>query len=107
MHVACCECKAVCPKCVTQASTQARIESIKLVLCVASCQSWAGESEQGLRGVFAAARRLAPAIVFIDEVDAIAPSRCASQLSQQAGVRGSHAVWASSAAPPVAVVTML
>lgn len=35
----------------------------------------AGESEAGLRGVFAAAQRLAPAVVFIDEVDALAPAR--------------------------------
>mmetsp|Transcript_25804 Transcript_25804/g.66464 ORF Transcript_25804/g.66464 Transcript_25804/m.66464 type:complete len:815 (+) Transcript_25804:517-2961(+) len=34
-----------------------------------------GESEAGLRGVFAAAKRLAPAVVFIDEVDALAPAR--------------------------------
>lgn len=35
----------------------------------------AGESEAGLRGVFAAARALAPAVVFIDEIDALAPAR--------------------------------
>ena len=35
----------------------------------------AGESEAGLRGIFAAAQRLAPAMIFIDEVDAIAPAR--------------------------------
>ncbi|GAB4820356.1 hypothetical protein N2152v2_007402, partial [Parachlorella kessleri] len=34
-----------------------------------------GESEAGLRGVFAAAKALAPSVVFIDELDAIAPSR--------------------------------
>lgn len=34
-----------------------------------------GESEVGLRGVFAAARACAPSIVFIDEIDAIAPAR--------------------------------
>ena len=34
-----------------------------------------GESEKALRDVFDAARRAAPAIVFIDEIDAIAPAR--------------------------------
>lgn len=34
-----------------------------------------GESESGLRGIFAAARALAPCIIFIDEIDALAPSR--------------------------------
>lgn len=34
-----------------------------------------GESESGIKGVFAAARALAPSVIFIDEVDAIAPAR--------------------------------
>lgn len=34
-----------------------------------------GESEKRLRGVFESARELAPAIIFIDEIDAIAPKR--------------------------------
>lgn len=34
-----------------------------------------GESESGLKGIFAAARALAPSILFIDELDALAPSR--------------------------------
>src|SRR4051794_29854532 len=36
---------------------------------------WQGESEQRLRGTFAEARRRAPAVVFIDEVDNIVGSR--------------------------------
>ncbi|GAX79006.1 hypothetical protein CEUSTIGMA_g6446.t1 [Chlamydomonas eustigma] len=36
---------------------------------------YCGESEAGLRGVFAAARALAPSVIFIDEVDALAPAR--------------------------------
>ncbi|KAK9807627.1 hypothetical protein WJX72_004612 [[Myrmecia] bisecta] len=34
-----------------------------------------GESEDGLLGVFAAARAAAPSIIFIDEIDALAPAR--------------------------------
>lgn len=34
-----------------------------------------GESEAGLRGIFAAASALAPSVIFIDELDAIAPAR--------------------------------
>lgn len=34
-----------------------------------------GESEVGVKGIFAAAKACAPSIVFIDEIDAIAPSR--------------------------------
>lgn len=36
---------------------------------------WVGESERGVREVFARARALAPAIVFFDELDALAPQR--------------------------------
>jgi transitional endoplasmic reticulum ATPase len=34
-----------------------------------------GESEAALRAIFAAARAVAPAVVFIDEIDALAPAR--------------------------------
>jgi len=34
-----------------------------------------GESESNLRAVFAAAREAAPAVVFLDEIDALAPAR--------------------------------
>ena len=34
-----------------------------------------GESEEKLRRIFATARRYAPAIIFIDELDSIAPKR--------------------------------
>ncbi len=37
-------------------------------VCVCVC---AGESEARLKGVFAAARHLAPAIIFFDEIDAV------------------------------------
>lgn len=36
---------------------------------------WLGESEEAVRQVFALARQLAPAIVFFDQIDAIAPVR--------------------------------
>jgi SpoVK/Ycf46/Vps4 family AAA+-type ATPase len=38
-----------------------------------------GESEAGLRAVFEAARKSEPAIIFIDEIDAIVPSRESNQ----------------------------
>jgi len=36
---------------------------------------WLGESEEAVRQIFALARQLAPAIVFFDQIDAIAPMR--------------------------------
>ena len=36
---------------------------------------WVGESEKGVREVFKKARQAAPCIVFIDEIDALAPRR--------------------------------
>ena len=36
---------------------------------------WYGSSEANLRGIFEEARKRAPAIIFIDEIDAIAPKR--------------------------------
>ncbi|MEW5955419.1 MAG: CDC48 family AAA ATPase [Candidatus Micrarchaeota archaeon] len=36
---------------------------------------WVGESEKGLREIFRKARLVAPAIVFFDEIDSLAPSR--------------------------------
>eukprot|EP00887_Chlorella_sp_A99_P001514 scaffold8.g1514.t1 len=38
-------------------------------------QKWLGESERGVRELFAAARAAAPCVVFFDEVDAVAPRR--------------------------------
>ena len=39
---------------------------------------WVGESEKGLREIFRKARMAAPCILFIDEIDAIAPTRSGS-----------------------------
>ena len=36
---------------------------------------WVGESEQNLRNAFIAAEAKAPSIIYIDEIDAIAPKR--------------------------------
>lgn len=36
---------------------------------------WVGESEKGVREVFKKARQAAPCIIFLDEIDAIAPTR--------------------------------
>jgi transitional endoplasmic reticulum ATPase len=36
---------------------------------------WVGESEKGVREVFRKARQAAPCIIFLDEVDALVPSR--------------------------------
>ena len=39
---------------------------------------WVGEGEQKVRDIFAAARRYAPSIIFIDEIDCIAKDRAGS-----------------------------
>ena len=36
---------------------------------------WVGDSEKGIREVFSRARQAAPCIVFLDEIDALAPRR--------------------------------
>jgi transitional endoplasmic reticulum ATPase len=38
---------------------------------------WLGESEEGIRHLFRTARQVAPAIIFFDQIDAIAPQRVA------------------------------
>jgi transitional endoplasmic reticulum ATPase len=46
---------------------------------------WVGESERGVREVFRKARQAAPAIIFFDEIDALAPERggASSQVSER------------------------
>lgn len=48
---------------------------------------WVGESERGIREVFRRARQSAPAIIFFDEMDAIAPARGKSTGDGQIGDR--------------------
>jgi len=36
---------------------------------------WVGESEKAIREIFRRARQVAPAVIFFDEIDAIAPAR--------------------------------
>ncbi|PSC75328.1 putative phytol kinase chloroplastic [Micractinium conductrix] len=48
------------------------------LLCVSPSSilsKWAGESEKTVRGVFEAATAMSPALIFIDEVDSLAPAR--------------------------------
>jgi transitional endoplasmic reticulum ATPase len=46
---------------------------------------WAGESERAIREIFRKARQVAPAIIFFDEIDALAPERASgtSQVSER------------------------
>ena len=45
----------------------------------------AGESESNLRKAFEEAEKNAPSIIFIDEIDSIAPKREKTQVSSRAG----------------------
>ncbi|MEM7261593.1 MAG: ATP-binding protein [Planctomycetota bacterium] len=45
---------------------------------------WVGEAEQNLDALFAAARENAPSIIFVDEIDALAPSRSENRSSVMA-----------------------
>ena len=45
---------------------------------------WVGEAEQNLDALFAAAREQAPSIIFVDEIDALAPSRSENRSSVMA-----------------------
>jgi transitional endoplasmic reticulum ATPase len=48
---------------------------------------WVGESEAGVRQLFARARGAAPSLIFLDEVDALAPVRGAGAGDDQVGNR--------------------
>ena len=49
----------------------------------------AGESESNLRKAFEEAEKNSPAIIFIDEIDSIAPKREKTQVSWHAAGQGS------------------
>lgn len=48
---------------------------------------WVGEGEERIRQLFAAARKYAPAVIFIDEIDAIAGDRTANSLGSSNHVK--------------------
>lgn len=60
----------------------------------------AGESESNLRKVFVEAEKNAPAIIFIDEIDSIAPKRDKTQVGDAAQVPsvGGAACWVGRSA---------
>ncbi|MBI3014704.1 MAG: AAA family ATPase [Candidatus Tectomicrobia bacterium] len=43
---------------------------------------WLGESEEGIRHIFRVARQVSPAVIFFDQIDALAPVRSASSGSR-------------------------
>jgi transitional endoplasmic reticulum ATPase len=45
-------------------------------------RKWMGETEKGLRDLFRKARQAAPCILFIDEIDALAPARSSTGISE-------------------------
>ena len=53
----------------------ARGEGVALILTLCARAPRAGESESNLRKAFEEAEKNAPAIIFIDEIDSIAPKR--------------------------------
>lgn len=75
---------------------------------------YAGESEAGLTGIFAAAAALSPAIIFIDELDAIAPSResqghggSSNHTAAAGGGSGSSAAGAAAARVLTQLLTLM
>jgi transitional endoplasmic reticulum ATPase len=56
-------------------SGQANVLSVKGAELLSK---WVGESERGVRDLFRRAREVAPALIFVDEVDALAPERSQS-----------------------------
>ena len=55
----------------------------------------AGESESNLRKAFEEAEKNAPAIIFIDEIDSIAPKREKTQVGEGAGGKREYRGWLS------------
>ncbi|KAG8469002.1 hypothetical protein KFE25_007520 [Diacronema lutheri] len=53
---------------------------------------WVGESEKAVQGLFRKARAAAPAIIFFDEIDALAPSRAGVGAESAGGGGGGSAV---------------
>ncbi len=79
---------------------------------------WVGESEKAIREIFRKARQAAPTVIFIDEIDAIAPRRSAGGeggtrvterivdtiLTQMDGIRGLENVYVIAATNRVDIV---
>ncbi|HYF94839.1 MAG TPA: AAA family ATPase [Symbiobacteriaceae bacterium] len=45
-------------------------------------RKWMGETEKGIRDLFRKARQAAPCVLFIDDIDALAPARSSANLSE-------------------------
>ena len=66
-------------------TSRARFSGLQVVNGPELLSETVGDSEASTRGLFVAARALAPAVVFLDEVDALAPARAGMAAGGAAG----------------------